>query len=80
MPARAPKRNWSSLGIINTEELVYVDKVLDAAAWTYVAGTLQSVLILLYWLMRVNSRRDSAAARWANCKSACDYFCAARMA
>ena len=41
------------LGIINRDELVYVNKVLDAAAWTYVAATLQSIMILLYYAVKV---------------------------
>jgi uncharacterized protein len=41
------------LGIINRDELVYVNKVLDAAAWTYVAATLQSIMILLYYVVRL---------------------------
>ena len=32
--------------------MVYVNKVLNAAAWTYVAGTLQAVMTLLYYIMR----------------------------
>ena len=52
------KAQLVDLGIINTQELTYVDKVLDAAAWTYVAGTLQSIMILLYYLTRLNSQRD----------------------
>ena len=33
--------------------------VLNAAAWTYVAATLQSVLTLLYYIMRFSgSRRE----------------------
>ena len=52
------KTQLVDLGIINTQELTYVDKVLDAAAWTYVAGTLQSIMILLYYLTRLNSQRD----------------------
>jgi len=52
------KAQLVDLGIINTQELTYVDKVLDAAAWTYVAGTLQSIMILLYYLTRLNSSRD----------------------
>ena len=51
------KQQLVQLGIIDDQQLVYVKKVLDAAAWTYVAGTLQAIMILLYWLMRVNSRR-----------------------
>jgi hypothetical protein len=46
-----------SLGIIDQQGLVYVRKVLDAAAWTYVAATLQSLLTLLYLLSRAQDRR-----------------------
>ena len=48
------------LGIINDEELVYVKKVLGAAALTYVAATLQAILTLLYYVMRFTggSNRD----------------------
>jgi Zn-dependent membrane protease YugP len=49
--ARA-KDELVSLGIINADGLVYVRRVLNAAAWTYVAATLQSLLILLYYIMR----------------------------
>ncbi|HEX4149555.1 MAG TPA: zinc metallopeptidase [Pirellulales bacterium] len=52
------KAQLVSLGIIDQQGLVYVRKVLDAAAWTYVAGTLQSLLTLLYYIMRATSRRD----------------------
>jgi uncharacterized protein len=54
--ARA-KQQLVSLGIITDEELYYVKKVLDAAAWTYVAATLQVVLTLLYYVTLAN-RRD----------------------
>ncbi|MDZ7619163.1 MAG: zinc metallopeptidase [Patescibacteria group bacterium] len=39
-----------ALGVVNSRELVYVDRVLSAAAWTYVAATLQSLLTLLYYI------------------------------
>jgi len=39
------------LGVVNQQELAYVDKVLDAAAWTYVAATLQAIMTLLYYIM-----------------------------
>ncbi len=42
-----------SQGIIAGNEEKYVAKVLNAAALTYVAGTLQSVMMLLYYGMRV---------------------------
>jgi Zn-dependent membrane protease YugP len=47
--ARA-KAQLVHLGIIHPRELDWVNRVLDAAAWTYVAGTLHSVLTLLYYL------------------------------
>jgi uncharacterized protein len=46
------KAQLVQLGIINQDELLYVNKVLDAAAWTYVAATLQSALTLLYYISR----------------------------
>jgi len=39
-------------GLVTAEEDRLVAKVLNAAAWTYVAATLTSVLMLLYFLMR----------------------------
>jgi Zn-dependent membrane protease YugP len=39
-------------GLITADEDVYVKKVLDAAALTYVAATLSSVMTLLYFLFR----------------------------
>lgn len=55
------KAQLVSLGIINQDELRYVDKVLGAAALTYVAATLQAILTLLYYIMRFsgsNNDRD----------------------
>ena len=39
-------------GIVGNQEMVYVNSVLNAAAWTYVAATLQSVLTVLYYVMQ----------------------------
>ncbi len=39
-------------GVITPAEETEVARVLNAAAWTYVAATLTSVLILLYYLFR----------------------------
>lgn len=56
--ARA-KTQLVALGIVSPEELRYVDRVLDAAALTYVAATLQAVLTLLYLILRfTGSSRD----------------------
>jgi Zn-dependent membrane protease YugP len=49
--ARA-KAQLVELGIISTDELYYVRKVLSAAALTYVAATLQAIATLLYFIVR----------------------------
>jgi Zn-dependent membrane protease YugP len=46
------KRLLVDYGIVPQQDMIYVDRVLNAAAWTYVAGMLQSVLIVLYYAMR----------------------------
>lgn len=43
------KAQLVSLGIVPADEMPAVNNVLNAAAWTYVAGTLQSILTLLYY-------------------------------
>jgi Zn-dependent membrane protease YugP len=45
------KQQLAELGIVSRPEQQYVSKVLNAAAWTYVAATLQSVLTLVYFLV-----------------------------
>ncbi len=42
-------------GLITPEEDVVVGNVLRAAAWTYVAATLSSILVLLYYLFRAGA-------------------------
>jgi Zn-dependent membrane protease YugP len=49
------KTELLNLGIITGPELPYISKVLNAAALTYVAATLHSVLTLLYYVMRFSS-------------------------
>lgn len=46
------KAQLVSYGIVPQQEMSYVNNVLNAAAWTYVAGTLQSIMILLYYVWR----------------------------
>jgi hypothetical protein len=46
------KAQLVELGIVPREEMRYVNKVLNAAALTYVAATLQAVLTLLYYIIR----------------------------
>lgn len=55
--ARA-KRLLVEHGIVADQDMVYVNRVLNAAAWTYVAGTLQAILTLLYYIMRFAGSRD----------------------
>ena len=49
--ARA-KAQLVELGIVPQSEMFHINKVLNAAALTYVAATLQSVMTLLYFVMR----------------------------
>jgi len=51
------KAQLVGLGIVPQQEMIYVNKVLNAAAWTYVAGTLQAIMILLYYILRYASSR-----------------------
>jgi Zn-dependent membrane protease YugP len=56
--ARA-KRQLVDLGIVRDQEMAYVNRVLNAAALTYVAATLQAILTLLYYVLRyAGSQRD----------------------
>ncbi len=43
------KAQLVALGIVPAADMLHVNRVLNAAAWTYVAGTLQSILTLLYY-------------------------------
>ena len=45
-------------GIVDQQDLGPVKSVLNAAALTYVAGTLQSILTLLYFVMRFSDSRS----------------------
>lgn len=56
--SRRAKHQLDMLGIVPAGEQAYVHKVLDAAAWTYVAGTLQAIMTLLYYVMRFGGSRD----------------------
>ncbi len=52
------KRLLIDHGIVADQDMIYVNRVLNAAAWTYVAGTLQAVMTLLYFVMRFYGNRD----------------------
>jgi Zn-dependent membrane protease YugP len=46
-------------GVAGGAESQGVDKVLDAAAWTYIAGFVASLLSLLYWVMLLTGQSRS---------------------
>ena len=52
------KRLLVEYGIVADQDMVYVNRVLNAAAWTYVAATLQAVLTLMYYISRFAGNRD----------------------
>ncbi|MBB03853.1 MAG: zinc metallopeptidase [Planctomyces sp.] len=52
------KRMLPEMGIVDAEGSAAVRSVLNAAAWTYVAATLQSILTIAYYLLIFTSRRD----------------------
>jgi len=52
------KAQLVGLGIVGHDQMVYVNNVLNAAAWTYVAATLQAILTLLYLIMRFGGSND----------------------
>jgi Zn-dependent membrane protease YugP len=45
-------------GIVSPQDMTYVNRVLNAAAWTYVAATLQAILALLYFVLRYAGSRN----------------------
>jgi len=57
--SRRAKEALRSMGMVDMEEGRGVAKVLDAAAWTYIAGFAASLLTLLYWVMVVSGMRRS---------------------
>lgn len=50
--SRRARASLLSIGLVDPREDETVGRVLNAAAWTYVAATLTSVLTLLYYLYR----------------------------
>lgn len=50
--SRRAKQLLTQLHIVDGEGAAAVNAVLNAAAWTYVAATLQAILTLLYYLLR----------------------------
>ena len=57
------KAQLVGLGIVPAGSMSSVNRVLNAAAWTYVAGTLQSVLTLLYYASYLTGGSSSDSER-----------------
>ena len=56
--SRRAKQLLVNQGILASQEMVGVNKVLNAAALTYVAGALQAISTLLYYAFILMGRRD----------------------
>ncbi len=56
--SRRAKKQLVALGILGNDEMVGVDKTLNAAAWTYVAAFVSSLAYLLYLLTMVMGNRN----------------------
>ena len=54
--SRRAKRQLKDMGIVATTEAGGVNSVLKAASWTYVAGALAAVAMLLYYLSLFSNR------------------------
>jgi Zn-dependent membrane protease YugP len=57
------KAQLVDLGIVPGDEMPYVNRVLNAAAWTYVAATLQSVFTLLYYASFLSGGQSESESR-----------------
>lgn len=55
--SRRAKAWLSTSGVIHTGEMEGVNKVLDAAAWTYVAAAIQAISTVLYYGFLLTGRR-----------------------
>jgi Zn-dependent membrane protease YugP len=55
--SRRAKEQLFRLGLVHERERAGVSKVLDAAALTYVAALVTSILTLLYYLSMARGRR-----------------------
>jgi uncharacterized protein len=54
--SRRAKEQLTSMGLVAAQEREGVKSVLNAAAWTYVAGALAAVALLLYYLSLLSNR------------------------
>jgi uncharacterized protein len=54
--SRRAKAQLTSMGFVPSQEAGGIKAVLNAAAWTYVAGALAAIAMLLYYLSLLNNR------------------------
>jgi uncharacterized protein len=54
--SRRAKAQLTSMGFVPSQEAGGIKSVLNAAAWTYVAGALAAIAMLLYYLSLLNNR------------------------
>jgi uncharacterized protein len=62
--SRRARQQLQATGLITADEDQVVGKVLNAAAWTYVAGTLTSILQLLFFVIRAGGLRHRQNDRY----------------
>ena len=55
--SKRAKQQLASVGLMNPQEIKGVDKVLDAAALTYVAAAVQAIVTVLYYVSLLSRRR-----------------------
>lgn len=56
--SKRAKQQLAGAGILTPQEIQGVDKVLDAAALTYVAAAVQAITTVLYYVLLMGRRRD----------------------
>jgi hypothetical protein len=56
--SKRAKQQLAQSGLLTPQEIQGVDKVLDAAALTYVAAAIQAITTVIYYFMLMSRRRD----------------------
>jgi Zn-dependent membrane protease YugP len=56
--SRRAKELLQTHGVLYGDEMVGVNKVLDSAAWTYVAAAVQAIMTVMYYAFILFGRRD----------------------
>ena len=56
--SKRAKQQLATAGLLSPQEIGGVDKVLDAAALTYVAAAVQAIMTVLYYVSLMSRSRD----------------------